>query len=365
MRIIVATGASGGHIFPALSFLDTLKSGSLPVEALLLLPRKSAVIPEGCRVEYLSISNVKFKFDKENLSACFKLFKGCLESVKLLIEFKPDIVVGFGSINSLPVIFFAWLFRIKTLIHEQNVIPGKANLLLGKFADKICVSFNQTAEYFGNNKERVVFTGNPLRRALKITNKAEALRFFGFKEDKFTVLVMGGSQGSHNINLAFLKALSMSFESYKYQVIHISGREDLASMEKGYKNLTITARVFDFLKEIDLAYSACDLVVSRAGATTLSELIYFRLPAVLIPYPFAHKHQSENARFLEKEGSAVLIEEEKLDMIFFNQTLSEFMHNPDKIKIMRESFDKVITRSESGSDLLVREVLDLGGKLLK
>ena len=332
MKILVATGASGGHIFPALSFLETLKEKHEEIETLLVLPKRSIrnqVIPQNLRVKYLPISTIRKSFNLRNFIAIFDFLKGSFESLFLLAEFRPDVVVGFGSLNSIPVLLGGWIFRTGTLIHEQNVIPGRANRLLAKFIDKIAVSFPETKDYLKTDPKRVVVTGNPLRKELKMVEKKEALRFFGLSENKLTILTMGGSQGSHSININFLKAISDFPDKSKLQIIHIAGSSDYDLLEKGYRDSGLSYRLFHFLKEMQYAYSACDFAISRAGATTIAELMNFSVPAIMVPYPFAYAHQLGNAKVLGNLGSAIVIGDEKLDSAEFKRILIGLINNPE------------------------------------
>lgn len=327
MKILVATGSSGGHIFPALGFLDTLRQKYPDAQALLALPRKNTIdkaVLGKYKVRYISISPVRLNFRPGNIAAIIGLAKGLLESLSIILKFRPDIVVGFGSISSVPIVLFARLFGAKAMIHEQNVIPGRANRFLAGFADTVAVTFADTKDYLKKQAGKVVLTGNPLRRELKKIEKAEAAAFFGFRPDRFTILVMGGSGGSHNINTAFIDAVSAMNNSANLQVIHLSGEKDCRLLEERYKNLSLSARLFAFFNQMSYAYSAADLVVSRAGATSLSEIMFFSLPAIIIPYPFAYAHQLGNAHALKKAGGAVVIKDDELKPVVLRRVLEDF-----------------------------------------
>lgn len=361
MRILVVTGSSGGHIFPAISFLDTFKDKHKETETLLVLPKKnieSYTLSFDCKIKYLSISPIKLNFNFGNFIAILKLLKGTFESLFILLEFKPDIVVGFGSLVSIPMVLFARLFGIRTLIHEQNVIPGLANKLLAKFTDRIATSFAQTSDYLKNcAKTKIVFTGNPIRKEFKRISKFKALDFLGLSSDKFTILVMGGSLGSHKINIEFLNALSMLSDRPKLQIIHLTGQSDYNLLKESYKDLNINARLFSFLNPMHYAYSACDLVVSRAGATTIAEIIFFKLPAIVIPYPFAYEHQISNAAVLESKGCVIIIKDYELDANTLRNILEKLVNHPDKIEMMHSGYDNM--PGLNASDLLISQVLSL------
>ena len=360
MRVLAASGPSGGHIFPALSFLSELKAEHQNIETLLILPKTCVIGKEEklpCKLKYVSISGLKFKLNSKNILAAFNFLKGSLQSLFILIDFRPDVVIGFGSLSCVPVIIFARLLRINTLIHEQNVIPGRANMFLAMFADRIAISFPKTRDYFRRHCKKIAYAGNPIRPELTRMDKPEALNFFGLSNDKFTILVMGGSQGSHRINLEFQKTILGISGELGFQVIHLSGSRDYSFLKPRYNGLNTQVRLFDFLKPMHYAYSAADLVISRAGATTISEIIFFGLPAILIPYPYAWAHQFANARILEENGCAVIIRDEELSTGRLKSGIEYFMSHPDKMKNMRLAYRDFIIPDSSRE--LAREVIAL------
>ena len=364
MKVLIVTGSSGGHIFPALSFQEALRNRK--ASSLLVLPRPytenqalrtKEILGAQAQVKYLSISNLKLGLGLKSFISMFRFLKGSLESISLLVSFRPDIVAGFGSINSVWLIIFSWLFRIKTLIHEQNLIPGRANRFLAIFADKVAVSFKGTEDYLKISPKRIVFTGNPLRPGLNRVDKDKALSFFGLHPDKFTILVMGGSLGSQRINSSFLGAVSLFTEKESFQAIHISGALDFPMLDKAYKELGDSIKLFSFLNQMQYAYSACDLALCRAGATTIAEFIKFEVPAILIPYPFARRHQLSNAGVLETLGSCLVIKDNQLEPQMLKESLEELMHNPDKIRFMRSGYRSLA--GANASELLANAALAL------
>jgi len=360
MRVLVVTGASGGHIFPAVSFMDALKEKRKDIDTLLVLPKrglKPEALLAGYKVKYISTSTLTLKINSVNLIAIANFFRGIGESLGYILKFKPDIVVGFGSLDSLPALLIAWLFRIKTLIHEQNVLPGRANRLLARFVDKVAISFEETRGRLNIRSDKIVLTGNPLRRQLKKIDRVKALDFFGLSRDKFTLLVMGGSQGSRQINKGFLKAISGLAGVSALQVIHLAGSADLEEIKEAYKSMNVGAAVFNFFQPVEQAYSASDLAVSRAGATSIAELIFFRLPAIISAYPFAYSHQLENARILEKRGCAIVINDEELEKDVFRLTLETLIKNREKLEEMRLGFAGLT--AENAGELLADTVLSL------
>ncbi len=355
MKVLLVAGASGGHIFPALGLIDQLRDNNADV--LLVLPKKSIkdqLEDLKCNIAYICVSYFSPKGIGKNLSAAFNLIKGFIESVSILARFKPDVVVGFGSMTCFPVVITAWFFRIKTVIHEQNVIPGRANRLLAIFADKIAVSFPETAGYLKKYARKISVTGNPLRRQLNHIDKDKALAFFGLAPGKFTIMVVGGSQGSRDINQAFIEVTNKLSGKFAFQVIHICGNQDYDSLNESYKKSGIRFKLFGFLNAMQYAYSAADLVICRCGATTISEIIFYKLPAIIIPYPYAYEHQMSNAKVLENSGCARIIKNEDLESGILKPAVESYLKNAETLVSMRLGYGRFVRQDQ---DLLLKEVL--------
>jgi len=360
MKILAVAGASGGHIFPALAFMEQVKRSGVGVERLLVLPSRSIkfdVSSFDCRIKRISSARLSFKPSLKSLTAFMIFAKGAWESLIILLKFKPDAVIGFGSIDSIPLVMWGWFFRIKTIIHEQNVLPGRANIFLSKFVDKIAVSFFESREYFSVSQDKIFLTGNPIRAGLKKIARHEALSLLGLDRERFAILVMGGSQGSGRINSVFMDMLDLIKEKSRLQVIHITGIREYDIVLKKYERLGIKAKVYGFLEDMGLAYSAADLAITRAGAATLAELINFRLPAIIIPYPFAYSHQDLNAEILKKTGAAFVIRDDLLSPENLKEMLEDLVLSPEKIDKMRQGFSGECCQESSA--LLADLVLSL------
>lgn len=344
MKVLIVTGSSGGHIFPAASLAEELIALDQSTQVLLLLPERSKIsldIPAGCAVVYSKAPRLVPAFSRSGIKSLWGIFKAACQDARVLLNFKPDVVVGFGSIDSVCLVFLAWFFRMKTIIHEQNVIPGKANRFLAKLVDKAAVSFEQTIPRLRVNKEKAVLTGNPLRKGISRLERKTASGYFGFQEDKFTLLVCGGSQGSSKVNAVFADAFSALPGREKLQLIHLSGKQDCELLKKRYAKEGVRAQVFDFFSPMHYAYSASDLVVCRAGATTISELIFFVLPALLLPYPYAYAHQAANAGILTSAGCALAIEDSKLSEANLRSILGRLVGSREELERMRQSYGKL------------------------
>ncbi|MEW6074944.1 MAG: UDP-N-acetylglucosamine--N-acetylmuramyl-(pentapeptide) pyrophosphoryl-undecaprenol N-acetylglucosamine transferase [Candidatus Omnitrophota bacterium] len=360
MRVLIFTGSSGGHMFPAFGFIDALQAKYPLIETLLVLPRKS--LEEWAKkrsypYKVIEVSSFGLARGMRNANTFLQLCISVPKIIFLLFTFRPAVVVGFGGLSTIPAIMLGRFLGIKTLIHEQNVLPGRANGFLAVFADAIAVSFEETASHFAHFNKKLVLTGLPLRKELTRIDKKEALEFFGMNESLVTILVLGGSQGSHRVNIAFLRAVSGLMRKDGIQIIHICGPLDCSALNEAYDKECIPARVFDFFEKMQFALSACDMVVSRAGASTIAELMRYELPAILIPYPFARKHQAENARHLQTIGAAVCIEETAMLESELKDSIASFISDKERLMRMRYAYRKTVYRD--GGNLLSEAVRSL------
>ena len=312
MKIVIGTGGSGGHLFPALKVAEELKRQSH--EVVFIGSFRDGALEtiqnSGFSFENLSIQG----FTAENVAKIFSsarlMCRGYGQSRQLLKKFKPQVVVGFGGYGSFPVVLAAIFLRIPTLIHEQNVIAGRANKILAKGVNRIAVSFPQAEGYF--RKEKVILTGCPCHVSGRKFERETLLKEFNFEHDRMTLLVLGGSQGSHRINEIVFEAIKILKAKQPFQVIHLTGAKDYSQLKIRYQELGIPFALFAFLDKMEEAYSLADLVISRAGAVTVTEIAMARLPAILIPYPFAGGHQMYNAKVLNDVGTARIVNDKEL-----------------------------------------------------
>ena len=260
---------------------------------------------------------------------------------------------------SSPVVAAAYILGIPRMIHEQNVVPGRANAMLFRLADRIALSFEETVDHLGPYAGKALFTGNPIRASLLKDDKLGNIKKLGFDPKKITVLVIGGSQGSHNLNRAFLGSLSKIDEDLRnsLQIIHITGVTDYVWANVAYKELFIEHRVYSFLDRIEEAYSASDLIVTRSGASALFEIAYFGRPMILVPYPFALCHQSENARIFSNRGAAVQIDEKDLSAEIMKERIESLLKDGNKLSEMGEAARRMSVPDSSHN--LAQAVLSL------
>ncbi|MDP2928473.1 MAG: undecaprenyldiphospho-muramoylpentapeptide beta-N-acetylglucosaminyltransferase [Candidatus Omnitrophota bacterium] len=364
MKILIACGGSGGHIFPAVALAEGLKAKDRFAEIIFVGSNKALdrriFVKEGFRYYLLSANKLPYKASFKTLLFLLALSVDILKSLFILMKERPGITVGFGGYVSAPVIIAAYILGIPRIVHEQNVVPGRANAVLFRFADRIAISFKETRIYLSACAKKAVFTGNPIRASILKDDKAGNIKKLGLDPGKFTILVIGGSLGAHNLNKAFLKALSRMDRSIRssLQIIHITGVTDYGWASDAYKELSLEHRVHSFLDRIEEAYSASDLIVTRSGASAIFEIAYFARPMILIPYPFALSHQSENARIFSTKGAAIQIDEKDLSPNIMKDKIEDLLSNRKRLAEMGESARRISMPDSSCS--LAEEVLSLG-----
>ena len=317
-RIILSGGGTGGHIYPAIAIANELKSRFTDAEFLFVgaLDRmEMEKVPQaGYKIEGLWISGIQRKLTMRNLAFPFKLISSLLKSRKIINAFKPDVVIGTGGFASGPLLKSATSKRIPSLIQEQNSYPGITNKLLSKHVDKICVAYEGLEKFFP--KEKIILTGNPIRKdLLGVEDKhIEGKDAFKLIHAKQTLLILGGSLGARRVN-QLIEAQLEYFNSKNIQVIWQCGKL-YHQQYKQYDDLD-HVQVHAFLNNMDMAYAAADVIISRAGASSVSELCVVGKPVVFIPSPnVAEDHQTKNAKSIADKNAAILIKESELDTQF-------------------------------------------------
>lgn len=313
-RVIISGGGTGGHIFPALSIADELRRRHPDVEILFVgaIGRmEMEKIPQaGYNIEGLNISGLHRSLSLKNLSFPIKLVRSLLKAGKIIDKFKPEVAIGVGGYASGPLLFMAQKKNIPTLIQEQNSYPGITNKLLAKRVNTICVAYDKLDNFFP--KQKMVVTGNPVRaNILNADHKtAEGQKLFGLDTEKTTLLCVGGSLGARSINQAVFNGYQKLIDA-GFQVIWQTGKLFYSQNEIELKQLPKEIVVQPFIREMDLAYSAADVVVSRAGALAITELCIVGKPAILVPSPYVSEdHQTKNAQALVLKNAAIMVKEE-------------------------------------------------------
>ncbi len=360
-KIIISGGGTGGHIFPALAVAQALKRIDDSIDILFVGAKgkiEEKKVPEaGFKIELIDIRGFQRKLSFENIKNIFRLITSLFKANKIIKQFNPDVVVGVGGYASGPVVYTASLKGIPTLIQEQNSYPGITNKILSKKADKICIAYKDVKKYFPENK--IVLTGNPVRKKITdtVATRDEVLSFFNLQNDKKVILSLGGSGGAKSINDAIksnLKEIAESDVFFIWQTGKNYYEDSVKAVENiGAKNI----KVFDFISRMDLAYKAADIVISRAGAGTISELSLLGKAAILIPSPnVAEDHQTKNAAALVNLNAAILVKDNETEKKLIPTAL-ELVRNEEKTKALSEN---ILKEKMTDSDILIaNEILKL------
>ncbi|MEP7253361.1 MAG: undecaprenyldiphospho-muramoylpentapeptide beta-N-acetylglucosaminyltransferase [Ginsengibacter sp.] len=356
VRVIIAGGGTGGHIFPALAIANALKKVNPGIEILFVGAKgkmEMDKIPEaGYKIVGLTIAGYNRSSLMKNFSLPFKLLKSFFEVSNILRSFKPSAVIGVGGYSSFPVLRIAQTRGIPTFIHESNSLPGRSNVMLGKRATKIFVASGGMEKYFP--ADRLIVSGNPVRQVfLDKISKEEALQFFGMKQGLKTIFVMGGSLGAKSIN----EAVEVNIDAFKknnLQLIWQTGKpfaERAAKAEEDRSNIWTNA----FINKMEYAYNAADIVVARSGAMTIAELCVVGKPAIFVPYPYAAEdHQAVNAMALVKKDAAIMIrDDDAKDKLM--DTLIGLSKDETKMKTLKENI--LAMGVKNADELIASEIL--------
>ncbi len=366
MKILLTGGGTGGHIIPLLSIVAELRKSEKGIQNLefMFIGPDSDFNKSISNAEILikKIKAGKFRryFSLKNLIDIFKIPIGTVQSLYYIYKFKPDVVFSKGGFASVPPIIAAWILRIPIITHESDIIPGLANKIIAHFASRILISFSSAKRYFDKNK--VILTGNPIRLDITKGSRKNALKFFGFFSNLPTILIFGGSQGAQKINEIVLKSLPDILE--KYQVIHVCGNRNFEYLKNRVKDLELKYparyRFYPFLTyELKDAYALCDIVVSRAGANSLSEIIALCKPNIIIPLPTAaNDHQMENAKFFAEKGMVALVKEEDLTVDILTKELSKMLQESDFRANMIEKINEYNFNRRSATKLIAKEIIN-------
>jgi len=340
VKIVIASSISGGHLFPAIALAGELKKADPSSRILFISGEKKVAERILNHEDYPFILLEAFpKTSILNLAfVIVRFLKNIKRSFSILKSEKPDAVVGFGGLASAPVLLASRMLGIPSVIHEQNMVFGRTNMILAHLSDKVAISFKETRDSI-KLKSKVVYTGNPIRSYLGSSRRDEAIKGLGFDPGNFTLFVMGGSQGAHSINRAVIKFFEMLTPDVRktFQAVHIAGDSDCKMVLDKYKTLGVTSRVFSFMEKIDSAYSASDLIVSRAGASAIFEINSLGKAAVLVPYPHARLHQAENAAYLAKRNMAVLVNDDEALPERLHQKIMNFYNDKEKTQAFTET----------------------------
>ena len=343
LKVLMSGGGTGGHIFPAVAIAQEIQKRFPDAEFLFMGANgkmEMEKVPQaGFKIEGLNIAG----FDRGNLLANinlpFKVISSLLKARKIIKEFQPDFAVGTGGFASGPALFIAARMGIPTFIQEQNSLPGKTNIFNAKKAKKVFTAYPNMEKFFHGTK--TLFLGNPIRKNIitDIIDSDLAKEKLGLEKGKLTILSVGGSLGSRTLNNGWKENINQVLEK-DYQLIWQTGKLDYKNILEETKDIhSRNIQIVEFIKNMEMAYSAADVIVSRAGAIAISELAIAKKPVLLVPFPFAAEdHQTKNAQTLVDKNAAKMVKDTEMKEKFWN-TLSEICENEDLRKEMSQNLE--------------------------
>lgn len=343
-RLVIACGGTGGHLFPGIAVAESWTKGGGEVVLLISEKQIDALAAEGyghLRFEKMASVAMPKPVSPRMIPFLAKFAGSWISCRKLLKSFRADAVLGMGGFTSAaPLLAGKWK-GLPTFIHESNAIPGRANKLNAKFARTVLVGFEGCAKHFETSRP-VEVVGTPVRPSVaNRPSREDAAAFFGISPEKKTIMVMGGSQGARRLNELVAAGLS-AFEEAGMQVLHISGPADYETVRPAYEKHPGAGVVRDFCSEIQYAYAAADLAICRSGASTLTELAFYGLPSVLVPYPFAaDDHQTLNAEIFSVPAAAELWKQEELNEGNFSRKIVALLSDDERIASMRAAMEEL------------------------
>ena len=337
-RVAMAGGGTGGHLYPALAVADELTKRRKSCEVLFIGTKKgieSRLLP---RNKYplvtIRASALPRRPGWRQAKAIVNSLVGAVEAMSCLAKWKPHVVLGTGGYVSGPVLLAAKLLRLPMVIQEQNCIPGMTNRILCRWADQVHIAFSESRKHFPR-KDNLVLSGNPIRASLLKGSRVAGLRKLRLSPGLFTVAVLGGSQGAHNLNVAAVQAMEALKNESGIQFLLLTGNQDYGWVRSKVKPMGARVSVRAFIMDMEAVYHCADLAVSRAGASTISELAAIGVPAVLVPYPYAaHGHQEANARAMEERGVARVLLESELNGPALAGIIRELVGSRSKLREM-------------------------------
>ncbi|MGY3766513.1 undecaprenyldiphospho-muramoylpentapeptide beta-N-acetylglucosaminyltransferase [Vagococcus vulneris] len=352
MRILVSGGGTGGHIYPAVSLVKHIRKNNPNVEFMYVgtdTGLESSIVPkENISFAAIEIQGFKRSLSLDNLKTVYLFLKSVRQSKKIIKDFKPDVVIGTGGYVCGSVVYAAHRLGVPTIIHEQNSVAGMTNKFLARYVDKIAICFTDVAKDFPADK--TVLIGNPRAQEVAGIAPSDVLENYDLKSDKPTVLIFGGSRGALTINEAMLESLS-NFKEKPYQVLYASGRIYYPDIEKVWDNAqSNNVKVVPYIDDMEHVLANIDLVVGRAGATSMAEITSLGLPSILIPSPnVTNDHQTKNAQSLVDKGAAIMLADkdtsevkliEEIDKVMLNDSLRIEMSQASASEGIQDATDR-------------------------
>lgn len=364
MKVLLSGGGTGGHVYPAIAIANKIKEENPDAEIVFVGTEKgieSEIVPKyGYELRTVTVQGFKRKIDFDNVKRVFKLFKGLEQSRRIVKKFKPDVVIGTGGYVSGPVLFNASMGKVPAIIHEQNSFPGVTNKILAKMVTKVLTSFEDSHVRFPEEtRNKLVLTGNPVRKEILISKKSNSRRKLGIQEDKKMVLCYGGSGGSRKINDS-MKVVIRNLVNEDVAFIYATGKNFYDGFMSDISDLQLKPyqKVVPYLEDMASALAACDIVIGSAGAISLAEITALGKPSIIIPKAYtAENHQEYNAKSIESKGAGIAILEKNLTAETLNDTVFKLLGDRDLLIDMSNA-SKEIGKPEA-IDIIYKEVMEV------
>ena len=363
LRVVIAGGGTGGHLFPGIAIAQEFMSRNSHNEIVFASTgnqfEQRVLAKMNFTLERVTVEGIKGRGLWNQTKSICKLPKGIYQAIRILNRFKPDLVFGLGSYSAGPVVLAAKLLGVKIVLHEQNILPGITNRMLTRFADMIFVSFEDTKAHLASTRSK--FTGNPVRkdilngsRQLKREDSSEA------GQKPFNILIIGGSQGAHRINVTVVEALNHLRQTDDLYIFHQTGAADEKMVRDAYARHDVASTVQSFFDDMAPLYQDADLIICRAGATTVAEITAIGKAVIFIPFPYAaDDHQALNAASLTRKGAAEMILEKDLTAKMLGEKIEYYAFHPDALGAMARK------AGESGNPNAARDIVDECYRLLE
>lgn len=364
MKVLLSGGGTGGHVYPAIAIANKIKEENPEAEIIFVGTEKgieSEIVPKyGYELKTVTVQGFKRKIDFDNVKRVFKLFKGLEQSRKIVKKFKPDVVIGTGGYVSGPVLFNSAMNKVPTIVHEQNSFPGVTNKILSKMVTKVLTSFEDSHVRFPEeSRNKLVLTGNPVRKEILVSKKNVSRRKLGIQEDKKMILCYGGSGGSRKINDS-MKLVIRNLVNEDVAFIYATGKNFYESFMSDIADLELKPyqKVLPYLEDMATALAACDVVIGSAGAISLAEITALGKPSIIIPKAYtAENHQEYNAKSVESKGAGIAILEKNLTPETLNETVFKLLGDRELLVDMANA-SKEIGKPEA-IDIIYKEVMEV------
>lgn len=344
-RVLIAGGGTGGHVYPALAIIEALKEKA-EIECLYVGGKNGIetriVPPLGIPMATIWIAGFSRSWTLKNLLFPVKLLSSLFKSRQIIRQFAPDVAVGTGGYVSGPPLYVAAKMKVPVLIQEQDAYPGVTTRLLAKYARRVCLSFEAAQKHFPELLEKLTVTGNPIRGNLDKGNRQKAIENWDLEDGRKTIFIFGGSQGARSINIAMSTILPEILEKYDVQVLWQTGRGQFESVMAANTVKNDRVKIVPYVEKMNDAYACADLIVCRAGASSLAELALVAKPTVLVPYPYAAgDHQVHNSRMMADAGAALMVQEGERWEIKLQSALEKILDDEKLQKSMPDAWQEI------------------------